>query len=73
MFDIVPAKGNRMFMDGCPGVIHSARRFRDELGGPNQVTTIGHFSGYDTAGIPEFVRARKAAQYSLRSTIMRAS
>jgi hypothetical protein len=27
-------------------------------------TTIGHFFGFDTAGIPEFVRARKAAQYS---------
>src|SRR5208282_6278170 len=27
-------------------------------------TTIGHFSGYDPDGIPEFVRARKAAQYS---------
>jgi hypothetical protein len=27
-------------------------------------TTIGRFSGYDPSGIPEFVRARKAAQYS---------
>jgi len=27
-------------------------------------TTIGHFYGYDPAGIPEFVRARKAAQYA---------
>jgi hypothetical protein len=27
-------------------------------------TTIGAFHGYDTNGIPEFVRARKAMQYS---------
>jgi hypothetical protein len=27
-------------------------------------TTIGGFSGYDPAGIPEFVRAREAAQYA---------
>jgi hypothetical protein len=27
-------------------------------------TTISHFAGFDTNGIPEFVRARKAAQYS---------
>ena len=27
-------------------------------------TTTGNFQGYDTAGIPEFIRARTPAQYS---------
>jgi hypothetical protein len=65
IFDIVPAKGSRMLMDGLPGVIHSADDFVINADGiAITETTIGHFSGYDPAGIPEFVRARKAAQYS---------
>jgi hypothetical protein len=65
IFDIVPAKGNRMLMDGLPGVIHSADDFVvNSAGIAITETTIGGFSGYDPAGIPEFVRARKAAQYS---------
>ena len=65
IYDIVPAKGYRMLMDGLPGVIHSADDFVVNAAGMAITeTTIGHFSGYDTNGIPEFVRARKAAQYS---------
>jgi len=65
IFDIVPAKGSRMLMDGLPGVIHSADDFVINADGiAITETTIGHFSGYDPAGVPEFVRARKAAQYS---------
>jgi hypothetical protein len=65
IFDIVPAKGHRMLMDGLPGFIHSADDFVvNSAGIAITETTIGHFSGYDPAGIPEFVRARKAAQYS---------
>jgi hypothetical protein len=65
IFDIVPAKGKRMLMDGLPGVIHSADDFvMNSAGIVITETTIGHFFGYDPAGIPEFVRARKAAQYS---------
>jgi Phospholipase B len=65
IFDIVPAKGSRMLMDGLPGVIHSADDFVvNSAGMVITETTIGHFFGYDPAGIPEFVRARKAAQYS---------
>jgi hypothetical protein len=65
IFDIVPAKGKRMLMDGLPGVIHSADDFvMNSAGIVITETTIGHFSGYDPAAIPEFVRARKAAQYS---------
>jgi hypothetical protein len=65
IFDIVPAKGKRMLMDGLPGVIHSADDFVENSAGIIITeTTIGHFSGYDPTAIPEFVRARKAAQYS---------
>jgi hypothetical protein len=65
IFDIVPAKGNRMLMDGLPGVIHSADDFVvNSAGIIITETTIGHFSGYDPNQIPEFIRARKAAQYS---------
>jgi hypothetical protein len=54
-----------MIMDGLPGVIHSADDFvTNSAGIIITETTIGHFSGYDPDGIPEFVRARKAAQYS---------
>ncbi|MGB9236754.1 MAG: C45 family peptidase [Terriglobales bacterium] len=65
IFDIVPAKGGRMLMDGLPGLIHSADDFVvNSAGIVITETTIGSFSGYDPTGIPEFVRARKAAQYS---------
>jgi len=65
IFDIVPAHGYRMLMDGLPGVIHSADDFVINTAGVAITeTTISHFLGFDTAGIPEFVRARKAAQYA---------
>ena len=65
IFDISPAKGYRMLMDGLPGVIHSGDDFVINTAGMAITeTTISHFIGFDTAGIPEFVRARKAAQYS---------
>ena len=65
IFDIVPEHGNRMLMDGFPGVIVSD----DDFGVNSQgimitETTITQFSGFDPNGIPEFVRARKALQYS---------
>jgi hypothetical protein len=65
IFDIVPARGHRILMDGFPGFIHSADDFGiNSAGIMITETTISHFSGYDTKGIPEFVRARKAMQYS---------
>ncbi|MDT8067921.1 MAG: C45 family peptidase [Terriglobia bacterium] len=65
IYDIVPAKGYRMLMDGVPGLIHSADDFViNSAGIAITETTISDFHGYDPAGIPEFVRARKAAQYS---------
>jgi Phospholipase B len=65
VFDIVPAKGKRILMDGFPGLIHSGDDFGvNSAGIVITETTISQFSGYDPAGIPEFVRARKAMQYA---------
>ena len=65
IFDIVPAKGNRFIMDGFPGLIHSADDFGINAQGIMITeTTITGFSGWDSNGIAEFVRARKAMQYA---------
>ena len=63
-FDIAPASGHRLLMDGMPGLIHSGDDFgMNDAGIVITETTISGFSGYDVNGIPEFVRARKAMQY----------
>ncbi len=65
IFDIRPAKGFHLFMDGMPGLIHSGDDFVVSSGGLMITeTTISNFAGFDPAGIAEFVRARKAAQYA---------
>jgi Acyl-coenzyme A:6-aminopenicillanic acid acyl-transferase len=65
VFDVVPAKGYHFIMDGLPGLIHSGDDFGlNSAGIVITETTIGGFHGFDTAGVPEFVRARKAMQYS---------
>ena len=63
--DIVPQSGNRIIMDCMPGLIHSGDDFVVTAGGiVITETTITGFKGFDVKGIPEFVRARKAAQYA---------
>src|SRR5450755_3866642 len=65
VFDVVPAQGNHFLMDGMPGLIHSGDDFGlNSAGIMITETTIGHFAGFDPNGVPEFVRARKAMQYS---------
>ncbi len=65
MFDIAPVKGHRILMDGLPGYIHSGDDFGvNSAGMMITETTISQFIGFDPKGIPEFVRARKAMQYS---------
>ncbi len=65
IFDLRPEKGRRIFMDGFPGLIHSGDDFgMNSAGIIITETTISHFHGFDTSGVPEFVRARKAMQYS---------
>ena len=65
MFDIAPERGSHFIMDGMPGLIHSADDFGiNSAGIMITETTITAFHGFDPNGIPEFVRARKAMQYS---------
>jgi hypothetical protein len=65
MFDIKPARGHRMVMDGLPGIIASDDDFgANDAGLVITETTITGFHGFDPAGTPEFYRARKAMQYA---------
>ena len=65
IFDIQPENGARMLMDGLPGVIASDDDFGVNAAGIMVTeTTITQFEGWNSAGKPEFVRARKALQYS---------
>jgi len=65
VFDIRPAAGHRILMDGMPGLIHSGDDFGvNSAGLAITETTITGFEGFDPTGIPEFVRARKAMQYA---------
>ena len=65
IFDVVPTQGQRFIMDGYPGLIHSGDDFGINAAGiAITETTITGFSGWDPKGVPEFVRARRALQYS---------
>lgn len=65
VFDIVPALGHHFIMDGMAGLIHSGDDFGiNDAGVMITETTISSFSGWDSNGIPEFVRGRKAMQYA---------
>jgi Phospholipase B len=65
IFDIAPESGHRFIMDGVPGLIHSADDFGiNDAGIMITETTISSFHGFDQNGVPEFVRARRAMQYS---------
>ncbi len=65
VFDITPAKGHRILMDGLPGLISSDDDFGlNDAGMVITETTITGFKGFDPAGTPEFYRARKAMQYA---------
>ena len=63
--DIVPEKGHHILMDCIPGYIHSGDDFLEtDAGILITETTITQFNLFDSTGIPEFMRARKAAQYA---------
>jgi len=65
VFDIVPASGHHLIMDGVAGLIHSGDDFGiNDAGIMITETTIGNFHGFNAKGVPEFVRARKAMQYA---------
>jgi hypothetical protein len=65
VFDIVPAKGQRILMDGLPGVITSQDDFGvNSAGLMITETTLPMMQGFDVNGVPEFERSRKAMQYA---------
>ena len=65
IFDIQPQHGNRILMDGFPGVIVSDDDFGVNSAGMMVTeTTITQAEGWDPDGKPEFMRARKALQYA---------
>ncbi len=68
VFDIKPAQGSRMIMDGLPGVIASDDDFGVNSDGMMVTeTTITQFEGWDPAAKPEFVRAEKPFSTASRS------
>jgi len=65
VFDIVPAGGQHILMDGMPGVITSQDDFGVNASGLMITeTTLPMAKGFDESGIPEFERSRKAMQYA---------
>ncbi|HVM48185.1 MAG TPA: C45 family autoproteolytic acyltransferase/hydrolase [Candidatus Acidoferrum sp.] len=61
--DILPTKGHRILWQTTPGWIHSGTDFFVTSAGiAGSETTIGGFEGFDTNGVPEFVRMRRATQ-----------
>ena len=65
IFDIAPQNGYHLLMDGFPGKLDSGDDFGINSAGIEITeTTITGFHGFDPNGVPEFVRARKAMQYS---------
>lgn len=65
VFDIQPTRGYRILMDGAPGLITSEDDFGINSAGIMVTeTTISQFVGWNSDGIPEFDRSRKALQYA---------
>jgi len=61
--DILPAHGHRILWQTEPGWIHSGTDFFiTDAGIVGSETTIGDFEGFDTNGVPEFSRMRRATQ-----------
>ena len=61
--DIAPATGHRILWQTTAGWIHSGTDFFiTDAGLVGSETTIGGFEGFDTNGIPEFARMRRATQ-----------
>jgi hypothetical protein len=61
--DLAPSRGHRILWQTCPGWIHSGTDFFiTDAGIVGSETTIGGFEGFDTNGIPEFARMRRATQ-----------
>lgn len=65
ILDIQPEKGHRILMQTFTGWIHSGTDFFvTDAGLVGSETTINSFFPFDTSGVPEFSRMRKATQYA---------
>ena len=65
LLDIVPSEGHRIFMQTWGATLFSGTDFfLTGAGLAGCETTIGGFSGFDSRGIPVFIRARQAMQYA---------
>ncbi|MHC4395524.1 MAG: C45 family autoproteolytic acyltransferase/hydrolase [Planctomycetota bacterium] len=65
ILDMNPSKGQRFITQAFPGWIFGGTDFWINDGGLVVAeTTMSGFSGFDDDGVPEFVRIRKAVQYS---------
>src|SRR5208337_1057797 len=65
ILDLVPASGQRLFMQTAPGCIDSFTDFFITGAGlMGTETTIAGFDPYDPDAAPEFFRVRKAMQYA---------
>ena len=65
VFDIVPASGQHILMDGLPGVITSQDDFGANASGLMITeTTLPMVKEFNVDGVPEFDRSRKAMQYA---------
>ena len=63
--DMTPDEGNRIVMQTIPCYIDSMTDYYVTSAGlAITETTLAGFSGYDENGVPEYVRARLAAQYA---------
>jgi Phospholipase B len=65
ILDVAPTSGHRFIMDALPGYVHSGDDFYlSDAGLMVTETTIAEFHGFDPLAVPEFVRARRAIQFS---------
>lgn len=63
VIDIAPVRGHRILMQTQPGWIHSGTDFFvTDAGLVGSETTIDGFQHFSEAGVPEFVRMRRATQ-----------
>jgi hypothetical protein len=65
LLDVAPSEGQRIFMQTKPGHLDSNTDFFITGAGiVGTETTIAGFNSYTEAGLPSFIRCRKAMQYS---------
>ncbi|MDO5519899.1 MAG: C45 family autoproteolytic acyltransferase/hydrolase [bacterium] len=65
IIDITPCNGHSFKMQSQPGYVHSMTDFYvTDIPMVITETTIGGFCVYDPDGVPEFVRIRRAVQFS---------